>query len=95
MYSTKLKINKYTIVCVAMCKQVQIVDFIVDTGAMFTCCNYTSFDKHLNEEDFKDNEIKLMGGICKEPTSKVLQMHPEAVYHWKHRYGRTEYMDNV
>ncbi len=40
MYSTSLKDNKYSVICFAVRGQVQIIDFIVDTGAMFTCCNY-------------------------------------------------------
>lgn len=48
-----------------MIRRVQIIDFIVDTGAMFTCCNYTAFDKNLNEKDFMDNDVKLLGGFVK------------------------------
>lgn len=65
MYSTKLKDNRYPVICFAVIRRVQIIDFIVDTGAMFTCCNYTAFDKNLNEKDFMDNDMKLLGGFVK------------------------------
>lgn len=65
MYSTNLKDNKYSVICFAVLRRVQILDFIVDTGAMFTCCNYTSFDKNLKEEDLIGSEVKLLGGFVK------------------------------
>jgi hypothetical protein len=44
VYSTNLKNNKYSVICFEVTKKVRIVDFIVATGAMFTRCNYVSFD---------------------------------------------------
>lgn len=65
MYSTNLKDNKYPILCLAVLDQVCIVDFVVDTGAMFTCCNYTSLKTDICEVDFADREIKFLGGFVK------------------------------
>ncbi len=65
MYSTNIKDNKYPVICFAVLERVQIVYFIVDTGAMFTCCNYTSLDKSLREKDLADSETKLLGGFVK------------------------------
>jgi len=42
-----------------------VVDFVVDTGAMFTCCNYTSLKTDICEVDFANREIKFLGGFVK------------------------------
>lgn len=75
MYSTNLKNNKYLVICFAVLKRVQIVDFIIDTGAIFTCCNYTSLDKSLIEEDFVGSDTKLLGGFVKGSPVKFYKMH--------------------
>lgn len=70
MYSTNLKDNKYSVICFAVTERVRIVDFIVDTGAMFTCCNYISFDNQLCEKNLINNEVKLLGGFVKDLSVK-------------------------
>lgn len=42
-----------------------MIRFIVDTGAMFSCCNYKFFDINMVENDLKGNEIKFLGGFVK------------------------------
>lgn len=46
-------------------RDVNMAKFIVDTGAMFTCCNYKIFDIHLEESELADNEIKALGGFVR------------------------------
>lgn len=75
MYSTNLKDNKYPVICFAVLGQVQIVDFIVDTGAMFTCCNYKFFDIKMEEKNLKGNEIKFLGGFVKGSSVKFYKLH--------------------
>lgn len=65
MYSTSLKDNKYSIICFAVCEQIKVIDFIVDTGAMFSCCNYKFFDINMEEKDLRGNEVKFLGGFVK------------------------------
>ena len=46
-------------------RDVNMAKFIVDTGAMFTCCNYKILDIHLEESELADNEIKALGGFVR------------------------------
>lgn len=39
--------------------------FVVDTGARFTCCHYTSVDIDIREKDLRMCEIKFLGGFVK------------------------------
>lgn len=65
MYSTSIRNNRYFVKCIVLWMQTQIVNFIVDTGAEFTCCNYTTLGMDICEEDFAGNEIKFLGGFVK------------------------------
>ena len=65
VYSTSIKDERFSVDCIVNLRKVRVIKFVVDTGAMFTCCNYTSFDKKLCEEDLADNDIKLLGGFVK------------------------------
>lgn len=40
MYSTKLKDERFLVECVAFLEGVRVIQYVVDTGTMFTCCNY-------------------------------------------------------
>ncbi len=40
MYSTKLKDERFIVECITLLKRVRVIQFVVDTGAKFTCCNY-------------------------------------------------------
>ena len=51
--------------CITLLEQMQIVKFIVDTGAKFTCCNYTTVGFDICEENFTGNETKFLGGFVK------------------------------
>lgn len=65
MYSTSLKDERFIIDSITVLNKMRIIQFVVDTGAMFTCCNYTSFDLGLQEEELINNEKKLLGGFVK------------------------------
>ena len=63
MYSTKLKDERYSVECIVLLGKVRVIQFVVDSGARFTCCNYKVFDKNMHEEDFAGCEIKTIGGF--------------------------------
>lgn len=65
VYSTKLKDERFIVDSIAVLEKTRIIQFIVDTGARFTCCNYAVFDENSYEETMKDNEIKFLGGFVK------------------------------
>ena len=65
MYSTSIKDNKYQIQCIVVFNKVRSAKFIVDTGAVFTCCTYKALGKELKERQLFDCETKLLGGFIK------------------------------
>jgi len=65
VYSTNIKDNRYQIQCVAVFNKIRAARFIVDTGAKFTCCHYTSIDINLCESKLASNEVKFIGGFVK------------------------------
>lgn len=65
MYSTNLKNNRYLVRCLRVAKDIKTINFIIDTGAMFSCCNYRLIDSSLQENVLLNNEIKLIGGFIK------------------------------
>ena len=73
MYSTKLKPdnNRYIAKCIVNSSGPKVIDFVVDTGAKYTCCNYLSIDPKLEETDLSDREYKLLGGIIEGEVLKV------------------------
>ncbi len=65
MYSTNLKDERFIADCIVNFRKGRIIQFIVDTGAMFTCCNYKVFDKNLQEKELSGGKTKLLGGFVK------------------------------
>lgn len=63
MYSTKLKDERFSAECIVLLRKVRVIQFVVDTGAMFTCCNYKELDKNMLEKDFTGCEVKTVGGF--------------------------------
>ncbi len=49
MYSTRLKDERFSVECIVYTEKVRIIQYVVDTGAKYTCCNYKEFDKHMKE----------------------------------------------
>lgn len=65
MYSTNIRNKKCFIECITVSQQINMIKFLVDTGAMFTCCNCKVFDTNIKEKDLKKNETKFLGGFVK------------------------------
>ena len=63
MYSTKLKDKRFTVRCIRVAKDVKTVNFIVDTGAQFSCVNYSLIDSAMREEDLIGCEAKVIRGV--------------------------------
>ncbi len=53
--------GRYTVKCIVNFKKHRIRDFVVDTGAKYTCCSYDYVDSSLNEKDFKESRTKILG----------------------------------
>ena len=71
MYSTNIKDNRFSILCLAVLeKKFALNAFIVDTGAMITCCKYKFIDKNLQEEDVADSETEIIGGLVRDSAVK-------------------------
>lgn len=70
VYSTRLKDERFSVECIALLGKVRIIQFVVDTGATFTCCNYKELDKNMQEADFKGCEVKMVGGFIEGPCVK-------------------------
>ena len=73
MYSTKLRPDndRYIAKCIVNASGPKVIDFVVDTGAKYTCCNYLSIDPRLIESDYTEKEYKLLGGIIEGEVLKV------------------------
>ncbi len=65
MYSTRLKDERFVVDSIALLEKARVIQFVVDTGAKYTCCNYASFDENLCESSMKGKEIKFLGGFVK------------------------------
>ena len=63
MYSTNIRGNRCLIDCVIALTEVSLEKFVVDTGAMFTCCSYNIVDGRLKEKELEGSEVKLIGGF--------------------------------
>lgn len=63
MYNTNIKGNRCLIDCVAVLTKISLEKFVVDTGAIFTCCSYKAVDGRLKEKELKSSEVKLIGGF--------------------------------
>lgn len=70
MYSTNMKDDRYLSHCVAVSRRAHVIDFIIDTGAKFTCCNYKALDKRIRECELADCVIKHIGGLIQGETVK-------------------------
>lgn len=70
MYSTSIKDNRSLIRCLAVSGDISANNFIVDTGAMFTCCNYSFLDENMQEKDVSGHEARIIGGLISGSTVK-------------------------
>ena len=65
VYSTSIKDNRYFVRCLTVTKEVSANNYIVDTGAKITCCNYSFLDESILEKDVVFCEAKIIGGLVK------------------------------
>lgn len=70
VYSTKLKDERYSAECITLLEKVRVLQFVVDTGAKFTCCNFKELDRSMQEEDFEECETKRIGGFIEGASVK-------------------------
>lgn len=63
MYSTKLKNNRYIVRCIRMAENTKVVRFIIDTGAQYSCANYSLIDDTMKEEDCYGCDTKIIRGV--------------------------------
>ncbi len=76
MYNTKLNSDdRYIARCITVSDSIVLVDFIVDTGAIITCCNADYSGIPIEEESLKNNEIKVMSGFVSGTTVKCYKYH--------------------
>jgi len=75
VYSTRLKDERFSVECIVYTEKVRIIQYVVDTGAKYTCCNYKEFDKHMKEEEFIECDTKLFGGFIEGSGVKFYKYH--------------------
>ena len=63
MYSTSIKQNRCRVECIIVAEDIAVENFVVDTGAMYTCCNYLLVNDKLDETSLKDCETSCIGGL--------------------------------
>ena len=63
MYSTSIKQNRCRVECIIVAEDIAVENFVVDTGAMYTCCNYLLVNDKLDETSLKDCETNCIGGL--------------------------------
>lgn len=63
MYSTRLANQRFEIECISMARVLKIHRFIIDTGAMYSCCHYSMVDERLQESELSNLKTKLIGGF--------------------------------
>lgn len=63
MYSTKLMNRRYEVECISISRTLKIRRFIVDTGAMYSCCYYSVIDDELQELEVSNRKTKYFGGL--------------------------------
>ena len=77
VYSTKLKSStrRYVAKCIVNRNGPSVVDFVVDTGAKYTCCSSMSIGVKLSKEQLTGIESKLLGGMISGSTLRVYKYH--------------------
>lgn len=75
MYSTNINDNRYVIQCILVHDDTCVRQFIVDTGARFTCCYYAVVDLDLHEEKIAAKEAKTLGGFVQGVSVIFYRLH--------------------
>lgn len=63
VYSMCMKNDRYSVKCLIVSQYVASEDFIVDTGARFSCCNYRIVNGKMREDQLNDCETRYIGGF--------------------------------
>lgn len=63
MYSTNINHDRCRVDCIIVAEDIAVENFIVDTGARYTCCNYCFVSGRLDVERLKGNEAHNIGGM--------------------------------
>ncbi|MCM1183200.1 MAG: aspartyl protease family protein [Roseburia sp.] len=71
MYSTRLEDRRYLVRCIRVTKDIKTIDFIVDTGAQYSCVNYRLVDCSMCEASLADCDIKFIRGVIEGETVKL------------------------
>lgn len=77
MYSMKLKpeTRRYIARCIVNKSGPKVVDFLLDTGAKYTCCSYLSVNPKIREADCQMFDSKKLGGMVAGTTLRVYRYH--------------------
>jgi len=77
VYSTKLKSStrRYVAKCIVNRNGPRVVDFVVDTGAKYTCCSSMSIGVKLSKEQLAGIESRLLGGMISGSILRVYKYH--------------------
>lgn len=75
MYSTRIKNNRYYVICIAVSDKIRSANFTIDAGAKFTCCPYTSINVDMQEELVVGSEMKFLGEFVKGLQVKFYKLH--------------------
>ncbi len=78
MYEIDLDYLRYKSRCFVYANIGRIIEFMIDTGARFTCCDAYKVSRRLREEDMKDRETKVFGGYEKG----------HGIIHYKYRVAK-------
>ncbi len=54
VYHTNIKHDRCWVECIMVVDDIVVEKFIVDTGAMYTCCNYWVVSDRLDEDSLKN-----------------------------------------
>lgn len=73
MYSTNLKDNRYLVRCLTVARNINVNEFVIDTGAKFTCCNCGFIEPDVRELELAGCETRSIGGFIKGEFVKFYQ----------------------
>lgn len=63
VFSTKCDNLRYVVTCIINQDAINLVDTIVDTGAMYTCYKAELINEELKEEGFLEADMRYIGGF--------------------------------
>ena len=84
MYIADMNLLRYSSQCLVYANIGRMVEFVVDTGARYTCVSYRKVNKMLRAEEMKGIEYKVFAGYAKDGSGIV---------HYKYRVNRFDIGD--